>query len=291
MKQNLSTTLQVSISALAIVAAVGGGIVLASAVLPMSAAQADTHSDDGHSGGSGGGGHSGGSGGGHDGADHDDGGDDHGSGGQGGRRAGKGGSDHGGDHEDSDHAGGKKGGAQGQQGGARAAGAGVPRGQGGAGGGRPVWAQEGIPSVELGRLNVVRSPDHVLTRAEAEALATLLGNPSIVALYNQSLPTIINTLETKWDDTTIIDSPLQNLALFEATLRNSPALANVGVTNDRDTLMAAFLGVASDKAMPITTDTVIAVTTMMGVSVSPAEAAAIAADAEAVRQAVAAGHG
>jgi len=40
----------------------------------------------------------------------------------------------------------------------------------GSGGGKPFWAQEGIPELELGRLSVVRSPDQVLQRAFVEAL-------------------------------------------------------------------------------------------------------------------------
>ena len=53
------------------------------------------------------------------------------------------------------------------------------------GGGKPVWAQEGIPEVELGRLSVARSPDHVLDRALAEAQSNI--SPDIVSFYNLSL--------------------------------------------------------------------------------------------------------
>jgi hypothetical protein len=55
--------------------------------------------------------------------------------------------------------------------------------------------------------------------------------------------------------------------------------------------MAAFLGVASDKAIPITADTVTAVTTILGAPMTGAAAAALAADAEAIRVAVQTGHG
>ena len=41
-------------------------------------------------------------------------------------------------------------------------GKGPQAGSGGSEGGKPAWAQEGIPEVELGRLNVARSPDKVL---------------------------------------------------------------------------------------------------------------------------------
>jgi hypothetical protein len=42
---------------------------------------------------------------------------------------------------------------------------------------RPVWAQEGLPEVELGRLNAARAPDHVLTRALGEAHTALAADP------------------------------------------------------------------------------------------------------------------
>lgn len=58
-------------------------------------------------------------------------------------------------------------------------GKGPKAGSGGSDGGKPVWAQEGIPEVELGRLSVARSPDKVLDKALAEAVASL--TPEIIA--------------------------------------------------------------------------------------------------------------
>lgn len=159
----------------------------------------------------------------------------------------------------------------------------------GTGGGKPAWAQEGIPEVELGRLNVARSPDQVLERAYAEALASL--TPEMASFYSLSLDEMIVEFSLNWDNITIIDSPLQNLALMQDALDGTSELSSLGVTNDVDTLMAAFLGVASDKAVPISVDTVVAVTTILGQPVTGDEAAALAADAEAIRIAVLAGHG
>ncbi|WGT51454.1 hypothetical protein [Thioclava nitratireducens] len=88
-----------------------------------------------------------------------------------------------------------------------------------------------------------------------------------------------------------IDSPLQNLGLLQATLDGSTPLSSSGVSNDADTLAAIFLGAASDKNVPISTDTVIAVTQILGVPVTGTAAEALAADAEAVRIAILAGHG
>ncbi|MGB5558068.1 MAG: hypothetical protein WBN04_08650, partial [Paracoccaceae bacterium] len=158
----------------------------------------------------------------------------------------------------------------------------------GSGGGKPAWAQEGIPEVELGRLSVARSPGHVLQRALDEAVANL--SPEMVDFYNLDLGDIITELSLNWDNITIFDSPLQNLALLKELLEGQPT-SLAGVTNDADTLMAVFLGVASDKTVPISTDTVIALTTILGEPMSEADAAALAAEAEAVRIAVLAGHG
>jgi hypothetical protein len=165
-------------------------------------------------------------------------------------------------------------------------------GQGGPsedGGGKPAWAQEGIPEVELGRLSVARSPDQVLERAYNEALASF--TPEMVEFYNLSLPEMQEALSLEWDTITIIDSPLQNLALMKDALDGTSSLGTVGVDNETDTLLALFLGVASDKTVPISTDTVIAVTTILGTPITGDDAAALAADAEAIRIAVLAGHG
>lgn len=159
----------------------------------------------------------------------------------------------------------------------------------GASGGKPNWAQEGIPEVELGRLSVARSPQKVLDKSLAEALNTL--SPEMIAFYDQSLQDMIEDLSLNWDEIALIDSPLQNLALLQDALDGSSALTALGVGTDLDTLVAVFLGVASDKTLPISADTVIAVTTILGTPITGAEAEALAADAESVRIAVVAGHG
>jgi hypothetical protein len=154
-------------------------------------------------------------------------------------------------------------------------------------GGKPVWAQEGLPEVELGRLSVARSPDHVLDRALAEALATW--TPEMAAFYELSLDEMITELSLNWDNLTIYDSPLQNLALLKDVLADGTT--QLDVDNTAGTLAALFLGVASDKTLTISTDTVIAVTTILGYPVTEASAADLAAAAEAIRIAVLAGHG
>ena len=159
----------------------------------------------------------------------------------------------------------------------------------GSSGGKPVWSKEGIPEVELGRLNVARSPDRVLQRSYDEALATV--SPEMVSFYNLSLAQMVDQLSLNFDAVKYIDSPLQNLALLKDTLDGTSALSTMGVTSDAETLKAVFLGVASDKTVPISAATVTAVTTILGTPVTGAEAERLAADAEAIRIAVLAGHG
>lgn len=192
--------------------------------------------------------------------------------------------------------------AQGNQGGGQGQGREDPqqgkespeaKGDGG-GGGKPVWAQEGIPEVELGRLSVVRSPDEVLNRAFDEAINSL--TPEMIDFYNiaydEGWRELLNTLATEWDDLSLIDSPLQNLALMQDALDGTSALTtDEGVNTNVGQLLAIFLGVASDKTLPITTDTVIAVTTILGDPITGTRADRLAAAAEEVRLAVLEGHG
>jgi len=226
------------------------------------AAFAESHEEGGHEGGHEGGGGGQGGGGHEDGEDHeDDGGHEGGQGGQGYQ---------GGQNEQ---------GGQGYQG-----------GEGGGGSGRPVWAGEGIPEVELGRLNVIRSPTQVLNRAfiEAQARFTI----EMVEFYNLSIDEAVVKLTQEFATTSMIDSPLQNLALFEDALDGSSILNELPeISNDNNTLLAMFLGAASDKAIPVTRDTVLAVSIILGQPLSEAEATALAADAERIRVAIAEGHG
>lgn len=156
------------------------------------------------------------------------------------------------------------------------------------GGGRPPWASEGIPEVELGRLSVARSPDHVLDRAYDEAMVTLA---SMADFYNLSLEDMVTELSLNWDDLTIIDLPLQNLAIFRDALDGSIDLTSYGITADAFTMMAVTLGVASDKTVPITPETAYAVSVIFDMPMTEAEATALATAAEAIRIAVLAGHG
>lgn len=251
-----------------------------------------SHDDGGHDGGSRGKG-PGGTGGhddGHEEEDHADGHEAGGPRGSGGRGGGHdtGGHDDG-DQDDkdsgSDGSGGRQGAANGGDGDRHGSGSGRYNGTGGT----PVWAREGIPEVELGRLNVSRSPSRVLDRAFNEALASF--TPEVAAFYRLSLPEMERELSENWESVRLIDSPLQNLALLRDALGGSSILATVGIATDNETLLAAFLGTASDKAIPVSAETAAAVSAILGQPLSPSEAAALAEKAERIRQAILEGHG
>ncbi|MBU6498985.1 MAG: hypothetical protein KGJ41_05565 [Rhodospirillales bacterium] len=177
----------------------------------------------------------------------------------------------------------------------------------GTSGTRPVWAKEGIPVVELGRLSVARAPAHVIEKALAEAVAnwatmgttvmtlTADGQPTLTMTVAQfySLPAeqFANIVMTYYSSIVRIDSPLENLGLLQD-------LAKTGVTQltavkpaSTIDLEAIFLGSASDKTIAISVDTVIAMNTILGLpAITTDQAAELAAKAEAVRLAILIGH-
>jgi hypothetical protein len=220
--------------------------------------------------------------GGHEDGGHEDGGSKggKGQGGQGGQ--GKGGQ--GGGHDDEGGEGEGQGGP-----GEDSDGKGPKAGSGGSEGGKPAWAQEGIPEVELGRLNVARSPDQVLDRALAEAVSSL--TPEMIAYYNLSLKEAVEELSLHFDTVSFIDSPLQNLALLEDVLSGGTALEDAGVKTGDSVVAAMLLGAASDKTVPISTNTVIAITTILGTPITLEAAEDLAERAESIRIAILAGHG
>jgi hypothetical protein len=147
----------------------------------------------------------------------------------------------------------------------------------------------------LGRLNVSRAPAHVLDRALAEALKEL--NPSLYSL--PTLDAIVTALRTgkmpDGSEVVRVDSPLQNLALFKVLLLSGKVGdgSQVPVSDANFVLLASvFLGSASDKNLPVSENTVKAVTIILGVSdkLTDDQKKAIAAGAEEVRKAILTGH-
>lgn len=155
-------------------------------------------------------------------------------------------------------------------------------------GGRPAWAGGAIPEdVELGRLNVARSPGHVLDRALAEALATV--DPALYTLpsLDSVVAAILNATATR------IDSPLQNLALYRDMLDDGVIGdgTKIPVADNVLLLSAIFIGGASDKTIPVTADTVSALNVIMGVTLPTyLTAEQVAAAADQVRVAILTAH-
>jgi hypothetical protein len=202
-----------------------------------------------------------------------------------------GGQDDGGHDDTEGHSDGKGKGGKGQGGpGATSDGKGPRAGNsGGSQGGRPVWAKEGIPEVELGRLNVSRAPGRILEKAAAEEVSNL--TPETIAFYSMSLDAMINALKTDFDNVSMIDSPVANLGLLKDVLDGQSVLSAKGVTSSPEVLAAVFLGSASDKTIEISSETAYAVSTILGYELSEAQSKALAKDAEDIRAAILEGHG
>ena len=159
---------------------------------------------------------------------------------------------------------------------------------------RPVWAQEAIPEVELGRLNVSRAPSSVLERAEGEALVTYY--EAMAELYSLDADQAAALLRTSFFDVSCYDSPLQNLALYKDVMISGDTLLrtidpNLTPASQLD-LAAIFLGSASDKTIPISEDTVTALNRILNIAeLSQEERSTLATKAETVREAILTGHG
>lgn len=165
-------------------------------------------------------------------------------------------------------------------------------GSGGRDGGKPVWASEGIPEGDYGRLNVARAPQHVRDQALAEALNTVTD----WSLYLKTLTEAADAIYAS-NTTSIVrvDSPTQSLALYQALLRDGSIPAIGG--GSAFVQAAIFLASASDKTKIVTTDTVTAMNIILGVQnpINPstgvqATDAEMAAAAESIRLAIQTAH-
>jgi len=164
-------------------------------------------------------------------------------------------------------------------------------------GGKPAWASEGIPEVELGRLNVARAPAHVLDRSLQEVLDNWDG--SMESFYELTAEQAAALLISHYDEVLRVDSPLENLALYQDILADGTTqLPGVTPASKLD-LAAILLGGASDKTEPVSEDTVRALSIILGLTLTddnnPAtktdEVSILADKAEKVRDAVLTGHG
>lgn len=173
-------------------------------------------------------------------------------------------------------------------------------GTAGSAGGKPAWAQEGLPTnpdgteVELGRLNVVRAPGKLLDKQLIEATAALADLVAGGGSLYQSID-LAAALALISQDVVRVDSPLANLALLKDFLSDGVIDGNYvttdGTTNqlldpampDAD-FVSLLLGSAADKTVPITVGTVGAMEVLLGLDLG--DNAAIAESADAVREAI-----
>ena len=159
-------------------------------------------------------------------------------------------------------------------------------------GGRPVWAREGIPEVELGRLNMGRAPRFVLDRALDEA-ASRFDAGTMASFYSLDAEAAAVLLEGDYANIARLESPQQNLALYRDVMMDfpQPLLPGIQPASQLD-LAAIYLGSAADKNIPITGDSIVAINRILGlVPLDDGARSTLAAKAESVRTGLATGHG
>jgi len=108
-----------------------------------------------------------------------------------------------------------------------------------------------VQTVEFSRLNVSRSPSKVTDTALQRALDTIRTADEITYDAAGRLVAI------KDGEAKTIDSPLENLALYEDAVKNGAFTAQQA---------AAFLGAAADKTQPINLDIVVYLNTILGLN-------------------------
>jgi len=116
--------------------------------------------------------------------------------------------------------------------------------------GVPVYSAE----VDLGRLSVARAPDKVLQHSLDEALAKLTTSGAVIALDAAGRLTVNGTA---------IDSPLENLALYDTYMKTGTL---PGVTLPANFNPAALLAAAADKTGNISVDTVVYMDSILGIN-------------------------
>jgi len=136
-----------------------------------------------------------------------------------------------------------------------------------------------VQAVEFGRLNIARSPEKVLDHALTEALSKLDGGVIGDTITLDSAGRLVTS------DGSTIDSPLENLALYEALL-SATAVDGVITLSVRDgdvtysfslpedlrlDLAASAISGASDKTGELTIDEIVGISTFLGVQDELAE--------------------
>ena len=122
--------------------------------------------------------------------------------------------------------------------------------------------------VDLGRLSVSRSPTKVLDKSLADALTTLSTGTIGLDATGRLTVTVDGVTST-------IDSPLSNLALYDAIMSGTiiPGTAytedGITVTLPANLSTAALFAAAADKTSSITVDTVVYMNSILGINNLP----------------------
>ena len=130
-----------------------------------------------------------------------------------------------------------------------------------------------VQAVEFGRLNIARSPSKVLDHALTEVLSKLDGGVVGDTITLDPAGRLVTV------DGATIDSPLENLAIYEALLTATSVGGTITLSvNDGDStytltlptdlrldLAASALAAASDKTGELTIDEIVGISTFLGV--------------------------
>src|SRR5512139_2368409 len=111
--------------------------------------------------------------------------------------------------------------------------------------------------VELGRLSVGRAPTKVLQHSLDEALAKLTATGAVIALDSTGRLTVNGVT---------IDSPLENLALYDAYMTGTLPTAVMDALKAVNLNPSALLAAAADKTGAISVDTVVYMNSILGVN-------------------------
>lgn len=161
--------------------------------------------------------------------------------------------------------------------------------------GKPAWAGDiavtGYDStVEMGRLNVAKAPASVLLRAHDEEFKVLV-DAAVTNLYDAK--TWAEVLLALKSSTARVDSPVANIAFYQDVLKDGKV--TMGTETYTTTLTALqqaaiFLGSAASKEATygtgIVAGTVKNMNIILGITMSDADVASVAAMAEDVREAI-----
>lgn len=111
--------------------------------------------------------------------------------------------------------------------------------------------------VDLGRLSVARAPEKVLSHSLDEALAKLTADGVVIGLDAAGRVTVNGVA---------IDSPLENLALYDAYMTGALSDALMTTLSTIKLNPAALLAAAADKTGDISIDTVVYMNSILGIN-------------------------